>query len=272
MKQRFQLGRWLCGLGLCAALVLPGVSAQNRSDRPPARQQPPPRQQQAPPPRPANPVPRNDRSSGSYHPQGSPQGRAQESPRPQGSDRGSNRQPAYPDRRQPSSADRGRANDNRAPGNANPRGYDNSRGNRNDRPQNSYRQQTPAAPPPDVQQRLRNMSPQERNRLAENQKKFNQLPPQKQQEMKRAAENWQRLTPQQQSHIRNDVLPRWQQLPTDRQRAIQNRLGVLQNMPESARNRHLNDPNFTRGMSEDDRQMLRDLSHEHVGAPDRPQE
>src|SRR6266404_3758117 len=198
MQQRFQLGRWLCGLGLCAALVLPGVSAQNRSDRPPARQQPPPRQQQAPPPRPANPAPRNDRSSGSYHPQGSPQGRTQESPRPQGSDRS--------------------------------------------------------------------------NRLAENQKKFNQLPPQKQQEMKRAAENWQRLTPQQQSHIRNDVLPRWQQLPTDRQRAIQNRLGVLQNMPESARNRHLNDPNFTRGMSEDDRQMLRDLSHEHVGAPDRPQE
>ena len=112
----------------------------------------------------------------------------------------------------------------------------------------------------------------QRTRLAENQKKFNQLPPQKQQEMKRAAENWQRLTPQQQSHIRNDVLPRWQQLPADRQRAIQNRLGVLQNMPESARNRHLNDPNFTRGMSEDDRRMLQDLSHEHVGAPDRPQE
>ncbi len=153
MQQRFQLGRWLCGLGLCAALVLPGVSAQNRSDRPPARQQPPPRQQQAPP-RPANPAPRNDRSSGSYHPQGSPQGRTQESPRPQGSDR-SNRQPPYPNR-QPSSADRGRANDNRAPGNANPRAYDNGRGNRNDRPQNSYRQQTPAAPPPDVQQRLRN--------------------------------------------------------------------------------------------------------------------
>src|SRR5258707_699525 len=262
MKQRLQLGRWLCGLGLSLALLVPWASAQNRqSDRPPARQQ------QAPPPRPANPVPRNDRSSGSYH----PQGRTQESPRAQGSDRGSNRQPAYPDRRQPSSADRGRANDNRVPGNANPRGYDNSRGNRNDRPQNSYRQQAPATPPPNVAERLRNMSPQERNRLAENQKKFNQLPPQKQQEMKRAAENWQRLTPQQQSHLRNEVLPRWQQLPADRQRAIQNRLGVLQNMPESARNRHLNDPNFTRGMSEDDRQMLQDLSHEHVGAPDRPQ-
>jgi hypothetical protein len=116
------------------------------------------------------------------------------------------------------------------------------------------------------------MSPQERNRLAENQRKFNQLPPQRQQDMKRAAENWEKLTPGQRNHIKNDVLPRWQQLPADRQRAIQQRLGVLQNMPESARNRHLSDPNFTRGMSEEDRQMLRDLSHQHVGAPDQPQE
>ena len=116
------------------------------------------------------------------------------------------------------------------------------------------------------------MTPQERSRMAENQRKFNQLPPQRQQDMKRAAQNWEKLTPEQRSHIKNDVLPKWQQLPSDRQRAIQQRLGVLQNMPESARNRHLSDPKFTRGMNEEDRQMLRDLSHQHVGAPDRPQE
>src|SRR6266849_6557547 len=237
MKQRLQFGAWLCGLGLSAALLAPCASAQNRpsKDRPPAREQQPPR---------------NNRPSGSYHPQG-----------PRG---GQSRQPAYPDR--------GRANDNRPRGNENPRAYDNGRGNRNDRPQSSYRQQAPATPPPNMQDRLRNMSPEERNRLAENQRKFNQLPPQKQQDMKRAAENWEKLTPGQRDHIRNDVLPKWQQLPGDRQRAIQQRLGVLQNMPESARNRHLNDPSFTRGMSEEDRQMLRDLSHQHVGAPDRPQE
>src|SRR5712675_158095 len=108
MEQKFQLGRWLCGLGLSLALVVPWVSAQNRqADRPPARQQ------QAPPPRPANPAPRNDsprneRSSGSYHPQGRTQAPRAEAPRTQGSG-----QPAYPDRRQPSSADRGGANDNR---------------------------------------------------------------------------------------------------------------------------------------------------------------
>src|SRR6266481_1956893 len=69
------------------------------------------------------------------------------------------------------------------------------------------------------------------------------------------------------------VLPKWQQLPPDRKRAIQQRLGVLKNMPESARNQHLNDPNFTRGMSEEDKATLRDLSHLHVGgAPEPPNE
>ena len=62
-------------------------------------------------------------------------------------------------------------------------------------------------------------------------------------------------------------------LPPDRKRAIQQRLGVLKNMPESARNQHLSDPNFTRGMSEEDRATLRDLSHLHVGgAPEPPSE
>ena len=120
--------------------------------------------------------------------------------------------------------------------------------------------------------RFQDLSPADRQRVLQNREKFNRLPPQKQQEVRDAARNWERLTPQQQTHIRNDVLPKWQQMPPDRQRAIRQRLGVLQNMPESARNQHLNDPNFTRGMSEEDRAMLRDLSHMHVGAPDPPNE
>ena len=81
------------------------------------------------------------------------------------------------------------------------------------------------------------------------------------------------MTPQQRNHIKNDVLPKWQQLPADRQRAIRSRLNVLKNMPEAARNQHLNDPNFTRGMSDEDKVMLHDLSHLHVGgAPEPPGE
>jgi hypothetical protein len=81
------------------------------------------------------------------------------------------------------------------------------------------------------------------------------------------------MTPGQRDHVRNEVLPKWQQMPPDRRQAIQQRLRVLQNMPESARNRRLNDPNFTHGMNEEDKATLRDLSHLHVGgAPDPPNE
>ena len=116
------------------------------------------------------------------------------------------------------------------------------------------------------------MSPQDRQKLEQRQEQLRRLSPAQQQDLRNRAQVWQSMTPEQRDHIRNDVLPRWKELPPDRQKAIQQRLGVLRNMPESARNRHLSDPNFTRGMSEDDKQMLRDLSHEHIGAPDRPQE
>src|SRR5690242_15698367 len=243
MKMGIQFGVWLCGLGLSAAMVVPCEDAQSK-DRPPARQQQPSR------------PPQNNRPAGSYHPQNAPPGR------------NTNRQPAYQDR---SNQDRARSNQNPR-GTAQDDGRNNSRDNarRNDRPQTQYRQ--PATPPPNVQERLRKMSPQDRQKLAQNEQRLRNLPPQQQQELRNRARVWEQMTPGQRDHIRNDVLPKWKQLPSDRQRAIQNRLGVLQNMPESARNRHLSDPNFTRGMNDEDKQMLRDLSHEHVGAPEQPQE
>ena len=252
MKVWLQFGGILCGLGLGAAMMAPGVQGQNRpsTDRPLAGQQ-----------RQASPPARNDRPSGSYHPQNAPRG-GNTSRQPANAGRPG----AYQNRSRNGSATRN------GQGNAGPNGGRRNEGQRNDRLSSQGRQQAPATPPPNVQERMRSMSPQEKSRLAENQRRFNQLPPQKQQEMRQAADQWQRLTPEQQSHIKNDVLPRWKELPSDRQRAIQQRLGVLRNMPESARNRHLDDPNFTRGMSDGDKQMLRDLSHEHVGAPDRPQQ
>jgi hypothetical protein len=146
-------------------------------------------------------------------------------------------------------------------------------------PRNPAGSNSPAGParafgggnrPPNASVRPPALSPEERQRLQQNERRFNQLTPQQRDDMRRRAEVWQRMTPEQQTHIKNDVLPKWKQLPPDRQRAIQHRLGVLQNMPESARNQHLNDPNFTRGMSEEDKQMLRDLSHQHVGGPPDP--
>jgi len=137
--------------------------------------------------------------------------------------------------------------------------------NNPNRPPNAY------TPPP--RRDFNSLNPQEKRKVLEDNRQLQKLPPAQRQELRERAQVWGQLTPEQKNHIRNDVLPKWQQLPPDRKRAIQQRLGVLKNMPESARNQHLNDPNFTRGMSEEDRATLRDLSHLHVGgAPDPPNE
>jgi hypothetical protein len=114
------------------------------------------------------------------------------------------------------------------------------------------------------------MTPQEKQRLSQNEERLRRLPPAQQQMLRERAQVWQRMTPQQRDHVRNDVLPKWREMAPDRRQAIQQRLRVLQNMPESARNRRLSDPNFTRGMSDEDRSTLRDLSHLHVGGGPEP--
>jgi predicted Fe-S protein YdhL (DUF1289 family) len=125
----------------------------------------------------------------------------------------------------------------------------------------------PPTQPPNTQDRWRNMSPADRQRVLQNEKRLQSMSPAQQQVLRDRAQVWNRMTPEQRDHVRNDVLPQWRQMPPDRKQAIRNRLRVLQNMPESARNQRLNDPRFTQGMSEEDKSTLRDLSHLHVGAP-----
>ena len=92
--------------------------------------------------------------------------------------------------------------------------------------------------------------------MLQNEERLRRLPPAQQQVLRDRAQVWNRMTPEQREHVRTDVLPRWRQMPPDRKQAIRQRLRVLQNMPEYARNQRLNDPNFTRGMSEEDRSTL----------------
>ena len=235
MKLRLQFGWLLIALALSAGMALPCLAQNKNANRPPQQQQ-----RQAS--RPA---------------QG--QGRRQEGPRAQ-SGRPNGNRPSYnaPANRPNESA--GPRNEGNRPSNL--AGESGRQPNFNpNRPPNATSTQT--AP-----RRYQDLSPEQKRSYDQ----FRRLPPQKQQEMREAAQNWRKLTTEQQSHIRNDVLPKWQQMSPPKQRAIRQRLGVLQNMPESARNQHLNDPNFTRGMSEEDKAMLRDLSHMHVGAPDPPNE
>jgi len=166
---------------------------------------------------------------------------------------------AQPERRQNESARRpSQSNIDRASRNVQPN-------NNPNRPPSAY---TP--PPP---KKFGSLNSQEKQKVLENDRRLEKLPPAQRQEMQDRGRVWSQLTPEQKGHIKNDVIPKWRQLPPNRQNAIQNRLAVLKNMPESARNQHLNDPNFTRGMSEEDKSMLRDLSHMHVGgAPEPPSE
>jgi predicted Fe-S protein YdhL (DUF1289 family) len=120
---------------------------------------------------------------------------------------------------------------------------------------------------------FRNLSPEKQNKIREQFNRWDRMTPQQKADLETKEKNWQSLTPGQKDHIRNDILPTWRQMSPDRRQAIQRRLEILQNMPESARNQRLNDPRFTEGMSEEDKAMLHDLSHMHIGgAPDPPSE
>jgi len=114
---------------------------------------------------------------------------------------------------------------------------------------------------------FQNLSPDKQTKIRQQFNQWDKLSPQQQASIRQNENTWRNLTPEQRDHIKSDVLPKWRQMPWDRQQVIKQKLGVLQNMPESARNQRLNDPNFTRGMSDEDKAMLKDLSHTHVGGP-----
>jgi len=191
-------------------------------------------------------------------------------PKPQQERRQEQRQERRQERQPERRSDRNQGNPNRPP-TTNQSVVPNT----NRPPERARNQQNTNRPPANAapQRNLNNLSPQERQRTLDNYRNYQRLPQGQRLQMQEAARNWGRMTQEQKNHVKNDVMPKWQQLPPQRQRAIQQRLGVLKNMPESARNQHLNDPNFTRGMSEEDKSMLRDLSHLHVGgAPEPPSE
>jgi hypothetical protein len=120
---------------------------------------------------------------------------------------------------------------------------------------------------------FQNLSPEKQNKIRQQFTQWDRMTPQQKADQQIKEDNWRRMSPEQRDHIKNDVLPRWKQMPWDRQQVMKQKLGVLQNMPESARNQRLNDPNFTQGMSDDEKSMLKDLSHTHVGgAPEPPGE
>ena len=247
---KLQFGVKVVALAACVALPAFCVAQGSHADRPPQHQAPAP----------------------------------QASPRPMSP----NRPPANANRT-PFNA----GHSNQAPHNNFNNGASNHNGVRNGAGANyapTPRQQLGVGAPRPWVDQMRALSPQQRDRVLQNSKAFQNLSPDKQNRIRqqfnqwdhlsasqqadlRQKENtWRSLTPGQRDYIKNDVLPRWRQMPWDRQQVMKQKLSVLQNMPESARIQRLNDPNFTRGLSDEERYTLQDLSHMHVGAPDPPGE
>ncbi len=253
MRTGLQFARCLMGVALCGAAALT-CAAQKNHPAPPPRQSRPQFARQNPP---------------------KPQNQNQAKPNP-------NRPPANQGRPAAQLPSYNRPNQGAGAG-----GGANNEAGRNLTP----RQQLGVGAPRPWIEKMRQMPPAQRERFFQNSPAFQRMPPEQQNRIRQRFNQWDRMTPQQKAdqttkedvwrrmtpeqraHVKNDVLPRWRQMSPDRQQAIQQRLRVLQNMPESARNQRLSDPKFTEGMSDEDRATLRDLSHLHVGgAPDPPQE
>ncbi len=143
--------------------------------------------------------------------------------------------------------------------------------------------------PPKAIERLQDMTPTRQEQFLRNNQRFLNLPPEQQAQIRQRLEAWNRLTPdqqqalrdrqsvweqmtpEQQRYVRQSLLPRWQQLPPPRRQAMLQRLHTLRDMSESARQAKLNDPAFVEGLNPEDREMLGQLAHLHVGmAPDQP--
>ncbi len=259
MKKRFQFGMTVLAVASCAALTAYGWAQQKPNpDRPPQHQAQPKVSQPHPQKQNANQPPANTSTPANT----------------------ANRPPAnqYHGASRPPVTNEGpRTNFNNA-----------------NRPPNAggtrltpHQQVGIGAPRPWVDQ-MRSLTPQQRDQVLQNSRAFQNLSPDKQNKIRQQfnqwdrmtpqqradqqikEDNWRRMTPEQREHIKNDVLPQWKQMPWDRQQVMKQKLGVLQNMPESARNQRLNDPNFTQGMSEQEKSMLKDLSHTHVGGTPEP--
>ena len=56
------------------------------------------------------------------------------------------------------------------------------------------------------------MTPQEKQRLSQNEERLRRLPPAQQQMLRERAQVWQRMTPRQRDHVRNEVLPKWREM------------------------------------------------------------
>lgn len=119
-------------------------------------------------------------------------------------------------------------------------------------------------------QRFQSLSPEQKAQIQQRLEAWNRLTPQQQQALRDRQRVWEEMTPDQRRYVQETLFPHWKQLPAVRRQAILQRLHTLRDLSESGRQAKLNDPAFTQGLSPEDRDMLGQLAHLHVGMASDP--
>ncbi len=114
-------------------------------------------------------------------------------------------------------------------------------------------------------ERFRRMPPEQQAAILERFRRFNALPPERQQMLLNRQRAWQALTPEQRRKAREELFPRWKALDLARRRLLTGKLRELRDVSPEERESRLNDPQFTQGLTDSERSLLQDLVH--LGGP-----
>lgn len=131
--------------------------------------------------------------------------------------------------------------------------------------------------PPNFFRRLRNLPPDQQDRILRNDAQFHDLPAARQAQIRRNLSRWNSLTPRQKRVIRQreeivrslspaqrqdlrTVFPQYRQLKPQEQRQVMRAFRRLRDMPPQKRSRFLNSPRFEQRFTPKQQQVLRGLN------------
>ncbi|MBI3935289.1 MAG: DUF3106 domain-containing protein [Acidobacteria bacterium] len=135
----------------------------------------------------------------------------------------------------------------------------------------------PGPPPTALLERMKNLPPEQREKVLENNRRFQQLPPERQQQLRQRLRELQELTPeqrelieqrfaifnnltpQQQENARKIYQQRWRGMPPERRRALLQEFRRLRGLDAAERQHRMESAELQNQFSSDEREILAQL-------------
>jgi hypothetical protein len=135
----------------------------------------------------------------------------------------------------------------------------------------------PAPPPPEWMDQLKNLPPEEQEKVLRNSERFQELPKERQEQLIQRLHRFQELPPDQKDMIMQrfgafnrlspeqrqktrELLPRWRGLPQDRRDALQDEFRKMRGMTPDEREKYLSGREMDSRFSSDERDLLKQLN------------